>query len=448
MRIPSRRVAEAAAADGLPALVPASGRARPGRRWRYPLLGLASTTVCGAAYAFSVFIAPLEAEFGWARAETVLAFSTAILCFGVSVALGGIVVDRFGPRLPFVLGALLMAGSQVLAGQVSSVAELVLAWGVMLGVAIGLVYTAATVALTVRWFPDLGARGPAMGVALAGMGAGAVLAAPLWTAGIAEAGWRATYVLTGGVYLAVLALVAVPLRFPRPGELVDGGGGAAGPVGDTLGAAVRTSHLWFLALQFFLVVFGGLMVIGQVAAIVREAPPSGSGLGPATAATLVAVLGVCNALGRPLFGGLSSLVGIRTAMVLCSLVMAGGLALLAIAATAPVAAVAVALLGLAFGGSLALSPIMTAAIFGAAFVARVYGLVYAIGFGAGGFAGSQAGGVVVGLTGSYDGALLAAGAMAVAAGIVARLTLPARGNERRARGPEPARRAGAPAQVV
>ncbi len=400
-------------------------------RWSFPVLGLICTTMCGAAYAFSLFISPLEAEFGWTRAETVLAFSTAMLLFGAVAAVGGVIVDRFGPRLPFVAGALLMGTAQFLAGRVDTLTDLVLAYGVMLGVALGLVYTSATVALASRWFPELKLRGLAIGVALAGMGAGAVIATPLWTVGIAEFGWRSTYSATGIVYLVVLGVVALLLRFPREGEVTAELAASNQLAGSTFREAVRDWRMWYLGLQFFLTIFGGLMVMSQVAAMIGGAAPAGMGLGTEVAAAMIVVLGLCNAGGRPIFGGLSGVIGIKTALVLCPLIMASALGVLAIADTRAMVLLGVILLGLAFGGTLALNPVMTSAIFGTAFVARIYGGIYFLGFGLGGFFGSQVGGALLTATGSYVAALLLAAGLAISSAVLSTLLLPARGQERR-----------------
>ncbi|GFP31351.1 MFS transporter, OFA family, oxalate/formate antiporter [Candidatus Hakubella thermalkaliphila] len=183
-------------------------------RWIFPFLGLFTTLMGGAAYAFSVFILPLEAEFGWVRADTVLAFSVCMFVFGILMAVGGYFVDKYGPKKPFVLGAALMIASQVLSSQITTLTGLVLTYGVVLGIGIGLTYTSATIALTSRWYPEREKRSLMIGVAVVGFGLGAVVAAPLWAAGIAAYGWRTTYMLTGGVFAVVLGVIATIIQFP------------------------------------------------------------------------------------------------------------------------------------------------------------------------------------------------------------------------------------------
>ena len=145
-------------------------------RWIFPLLGALTTLIGGAAYAFSVFVRPLEAEFGWTRAETVAAFSTAMFVFGILMFVGGYFVDKYGPKIVFFVGAAFLATSQILSAQIDTVVELVLTFGVIGGIGLGLTYTAATVAVSSRWFPDK--KGTAIGFAVMGFGLGAAVAGP------------------------------------------------------------------------------------------------------------------------------------------------------------------------------------------------------------------------------------------------------------------------------
>ncbi|MDP3058951.1 MAG: hypothetical protein Q8N36_05795, partial [bacterium] len=123
-------------------------------RWIFPLLGALSTVLGGAAYAFSVFIQPLEKEFLWTRMETVAAFSVCMFALGGFVWIGGFFVDKYGPRLPFFTGAALMVLGQVLSSRISSVSGLIISYGLIGGTGIGLVYTSSTIATSSRWFPE------------------------------------------------------------------------------------------------------------------------------------------------------------------------------------------------------------------------------------------------------------------------------------------------------
>ena len=63
-------------------------------RWWRMLGGLMMTLALGTLYAWSVFVAPLEREFGWKRAQTSTVFTLAVVMFAVSLLLAGKLQDR------------------------------------------------------------------------------------------------------------------------------------------------------------------------------------------------------------------------------------------------------------------------------------------------------------------------------------------------------------------
>ncbi|MDP6702583.1 MAG: MFS transporter, partial [Candidatus Latescibacteria bacterium] len=143
-------------------------------RWSVVVGALVVQVVLGTVYAFSVFVRPLEAEFGWSRATTQWAFSIALASFAVSMIPAGRLQDRIGPRkvassggvllgLSFVLGAMLVDSDRPWA--------LYLTYGVLGGTGIGFAYV-CPIAAAVKWFPDK--KGLITGLAVAGFGAGAL----------------------------------------------------------------------------------------------------------------------------------------------------------------------------------------------------------------------------------------------------------------------------------
>jgi MFS transporter, OFA family, oxalate/formate antiporter len=77
-------------------------------RWVPLLGGLLGSTACGLLlYAWSVFIAPLSAEFGWSRADIALAFSLCCFVFGMTTIPSGRLSDKIGPRKVVLMGSVL-----------------------------------------------------------------------------------------------------------------------------------------------------------------------------------------------------------------------------------------------------------------------------------------------------------------------------------------------------
>ena len=67
-------------------------------RWGYLLLGVVLLLFLGLIYAWSVFRAPLEKEFGWSKAQTSVTFSVSMMMFCLGGLAGGILNGKKGYR--------------------------------------------------------------------------------------------------------------------------------------------------------------------------------------------------------------------------------------------------------------------------------------------------------------------------------------------------------------
>jgi len=147
---------------------------RATKRWTVIAGALIVQVILGTVYAFSVFVRPLESEFGWDRTTTQWAFSFALATFAITMIPAGRLQDRIGPRkvatiggmllgLSFLLGAVLVAESRPWA--------LYLTYGVVGAAGIGFGYV-CPIAAAVKCYPDK--KGLITGLAVAGFGAGAL----------------------------------------------------------------------------------------------------------------------------------------------------------------------------------------------------------------------------------------------------------------------------------
>ena len=79
-------------------------------RWIPLLGGLLGSTACGLLlYAFSVFIRPLMAQFGWTVPQVAMAYSIICLVFGLMTFPAGRLSDKYGPRNVVLIGGIIMA---------------------------------------------------------------------------------------------------------------------------------------------------------------------------------------------------------------------------------------------------------------------------------------------------------------------------------------------------
>ena len=121
-------------------------------RWWVVLGGVSMNLALGSLYAWSVFVLPLEEEFGWTRAETSWVFTIAIVSFASSFVLAGRIQDRRGPRIPAATGAVLVGLGFMLASFTTSLLFLYVSFGLIVGLGNGFGY-ATPIPVGSKWFP-------------------------------------------------------------------------------------------------------------------------------------------------------------------------------------------------------------------------------------------------------------------------------------------------------
>ena len=196
--------------DVLPAGSPRP-QATISRWWR--LLGaLLMTLALGTLYAWSVFVTPLENEFGWKRAQTSVVFTLAVVTFATSLLLAGKLQDRFGPFWISVTGSVMISLSFFLFAHTSSLHYLFFSYGVLGGIGNGFGYS-TVVPVMAKWFPDK--TGLATGLALAGYGGGSAIFGTLANLVLfPHFGWRISCMVLGGIFLIMTMAGAFLLKNP------------------------------------------------------------------------------------------------------------------------------------------------------------------------------------------------------------------------------------------
>jgi MFS transporter, OFA family, oxalate/formate antiporter len=260
----------------------------------------------GAFYAWSVFVLPLEHEFGWSRTSTSAVFTIAMVFTISSFAIAGRIQDQHGPRVCAAIGATLLGLGFFLTSFTTSLLFLYGAYGIIVGLGNGIGYSAA-VPVVSKWFPDR--RGLAIGLTVGAYGAGSAIIGPVANRMIESIGWRPTFRLLGVAFFVVGALGTWLLRNPpegyhAPGAVPAGAGAAASSVDMSTRDMLRTSTFYALWLGYCLGATAGMMTISQLVPFARSA-----GL-DASAATLALTVGaIGNTGGRILSGWLSDTLG-------------------------------------------------------------------------------------------------------------------------------------------
>jgi MFS family permease len=356
----------------------------------------------GLGDSYTVFLLPLERDFGWTRSQVASVYSIYLLVHGGTAALAGLVFDRLGPRWVYATGTALLGAAFWLAGAVTGLWQFYLCIGVLVGLGASLNGMVPGSALLSRWYR---ARlSTAIGIAFSATGVGAVFLVPLAQSLIGEFGWRSAYRILGIVLLALLPVVLV-----LPWKRLAAGSAAyhrerrhkkAGE-GWTFRAALRTPVFWGLAAIFFFTAASMFSVLVQLVAFFIDA-----GFTPISAASA--------------YGLLSDRFGYRQTVSVSFAGTAAGMAVLLAMTFRPTAALLVLfvlLFGLCMGTRGPIISSLSARYFAGPQVATIYGGIYSANA-IGAAAGALMGGVLHDLTGGYRAGL------AIALVLVALAALP------------------------
>ena len=378
-------------------------------RWLPALGGISMNLALGSLYAWSVFVLPLEKEFGWTRAQTSWVFTIAVVVFALSFVVAGRIQDARGPRLCAIVGGSLVSLGFVLASFTTSLTYLYVAFGVVVGLGNGFGYATPTPVAS-KWFPDK--RGLVVGLMVGGYGAGSAIIGPVATSLIADIGWRATCQVLGAVFFVMGAIGAALIRNPPPGYRPDGWTpppAAAGTGRDlTPAQMLRTPTFYAMWVAYCLGATAGLMVISQLVPFARN-----SGMAAAAATLAITIGAFGNAGGRILSGWLSDTLGRLTTLRTMVLVSAVAMPVwFLVRESTALFYVLVVVVYWCYGTQLSVFASSTADLYGTKNMGANYGLLFTA-WGVAGVLGPMLGAQVFDAFGGYRYAFYAAGVLAL-----------------------------------
>jgi predicted MFS family arabinose efflux permease len=321
---------------------------------------LSMFVVFGIVYSFGAFFDSMAEDFGTGKGATALMFSiTTAWYFGLGLV-SGRAADRLGPRPLLIAAAGVLAVALLLTSRVSSIWLGYLTYGVGVGIAVACAYV-PMVATVGAWF--LRRRTAALGVAVAGIGVGTLVVAPLAERLIDSFGWRTAYVVLGVAGAALLLVASIGARRP-PVTVVQE------PV--PLGRVVRDRG--FVILYAATALVSAALFVPFVF-IKDYATDHGIDSGPATA--LVGLIGASSVIGRLGLGALGARLGATRLMQLSFLIMAASFPIWLSAGSSYGRLVAfTVVMGVAYGGFIALAPAVTAGLFGTVGLGAILGALY------------------------------------------------------------------------
>jgi MFS transporter, OFA family, oxalate/formate antiporter len=358
-----------------------AGQASPMTRWVQLIVGIiCMSMIANLQYGWTLFVAPIDAKFGWGRAAIQVAFSIFVLTETWLVPIEGWFVDRYGPRVVVIIGGVLCGISWTMNSVIESLFLLYVSAAIG-GIGAGAVY-GTCVGNALKWFPDH--RGLAAGLTAAGFGAGSALTIIPISNMIGASGYQATFLAFGiGQGLIVLALGWI-LRAPRRGEV-------PAPIQTHLRQSDRDSSpaqvlqspiFWVMYVMFVLVGSGGLMATAQLAPIAKDfkidaVPVSLIGITLPALTFALSIDRVLNGVTRPFFGWVSDNIGRENTMFIAFAMEAVGIWMLSMFGQNPVNFVILSgLVFFAWGEIYSLFPSTCTDVFGSKYATVNAGMLY------------------------------------------------------------------------
>jgi len=369
-------------------------------------------------YSFSIFIKPLEDDFGWSRSAISLAMSLYMITQGLLGPFLGHAIETHGPKKVMTFFALLSGLAFILVSLTTSLWYFYLAYAFLSVGTAGIGFIPVSSILT-KWFVKR--RGTAMGFAMLGISAGGLIMAPLVGWIIANFGWRVSFVFLGllswllGLPVTLFVIAGSPDEMglapdgDEPGAVRNSqvlpARGSASKVIPEEGwpprAAVRTREFFWVALSFFLAPLAQMGMLQHQVPLIAQA-----GVSDAVAAAGLGLTAGLGGLGKLSFGRISEILPFPYTIMLCFGLQALGVLVLFNAETTAMVWAYVAIFGFAMGGVVVLVPLAVAYFFGLASFGVILGLMSLI-LAVGNSSGALISGLIYDSLGSYNYAMVA-----------------------------------------
>jgi MFS family permease len=292
--------------------------------WAWVVAAVSFIAILGAAGFRSVpgvMMNPLHHEFGWSHGVVGLAMSVNMTLFGLTAPFAAALMDRFGVRPVLSAALLLIAAGSALSVTMSASWQLVLLWGVLVGVGTGSISMGFVATVATRWFEAK--RGLVTGVLTAASATGQLIFLPIVAEVTTRHGWRWASLIVAAAALSVVPLVLVFMRnYPQDKGLAPYGATTAAEPAvvpastfaaafDGLRIGARVPAFWLLAASFAIC---GMTTNGLIGTHFIPAA-NDHGMPTTVAAGLLATIGILDVAGTVFSGWLTDRVDPRLLLV-------------------------------------------------------------------------------------------------------------------------------------
>ena len=325
-------------------------------------------------YVWSLVQRQMEYQWNWTAAQSGLPYTLCIIFFSTGVLIGGRIQDKIGPRWVATAGGILVGLGLLLSGLIgNSPVGIAICFGIITGLGIGFGYGSVLPA-GLKWFHP-SKKGLISGLVLGGFGLASVHYAFITDSFLANHGIENTLLFLGIGVIIISALIAQLVKNPPAGYVPLAPeklskSTAKVPVDFIWKEMLRTKRFYIMFFLFLFSASMGLMMLGNVATIVDLQA------GIQQAAFLISLTAIMNALGRVIFGMASDKYGRANTLFVIIILQLLNLIGFIYYNNLPTLTFGFILVGLCFGGFLAIFPATTADQFGLKNYGLNYGIMY------------------------------------------------------------------------
>lgn len=365
----------------------------------------------GGPYAWSVFSGPLAEHMGWPYSQVTFAYSLMLMVVAVTGVIGGMILDKYGPRTLLIGSGIAWGVGWFLTGSAINIPMLYISFGLICGTASGLFYNPGIVT-GVRWFPDK--KGFASGLIGGVVGGAALIIAPVANYLLNVFDVMTAFKIVGGIFFVIAAATTwyisnPPKDWQPEGYISEAQAVSVESKNDmTWKEMLREKRFICIWLALLGASVSGLMMTGHTASIGKELAGISSGQG----ALLVGILAMSNFLGRLLCGSLTDKFGYQKILTIVLLINTANMAFLANAGSFGTFLMAIVIVGLCFGGAIAVFPTISSTNFGLKNMGLNYGLTFTA-YGIAAIVGPMVAASLKEMKGDYGMAFVFAGACSI-----------------------------------
>lgn len=325
----------------------------------------------GIIYIWSVFIIPLEMEFGWPRNKISLVFTTTMICLSLGLAFGGFIHKRLSVRKLLGLAICILSLAFIITSKSQNLFTMIVFYGAICGAFMGVIYNLIIYTCNLWFSKDISAT--VSGLLQTCLAISTVFLGYFAAALLEIYDWRIVIRVIGALFILSLICACKFLKQP------DGQCSAATQVqlvnvneeGLNWKQMLATRSFWLFWIIRLAILSGGVGAIGHAVPIALE-----MGTSYQKAIFALGMLSFCNGIGRLLFGIIWDFAGLKKTIALDIIVFIIAYIILSLSPVHKnpyMILLAFCLCGFSYGGANLMCISFTRTVFGLKHFAENYG---------------------------------------------------------------------------